>query len=90
MERGLLWEPLPCREPDQEKEKTMKSAKSWMKSWLAAALATVCAVAVARGETDTVDGVAWSYSLSEQGAILTGADRRKEPWRCPPPWAAIP
>ncbi len=55
---------LECRKLDGAEGKTMKSTISCMKSWLIVALAAGFAVAAARGETETVDGVVWTYTIS--------------------------
>ncbi len=47
----------------------MKRAKKWM-GWLAVALAAATGAFSARGATETVDGVAWTYSVSGGKATI--------------------
>ncbi len=55
----------------------MRNTKSWMNSWLAVALAAGCAVAVAHGATEMVDGIEWTYTVSGGVAMIDSGLWRK-------------
>ena len=68
--RSLFRGVLPAGSRDGKERKLMKNAKKWL------ALVVVCCVSVelssiAQAETETVDGVTWTYTITNNSATVT-------------------